>query len=66
MANLLHEIEAASRLNLQVVVLDKPVDSPAKQIEATQKHIEGEFSDPAKIEQLASQVDVITIEIRAR
>jgi phosphoribosylaminoimidazole carboxylase len=56
-------IEAASRLNLQVVILDKPVDSPAKQIEATQKHIEGEFKDPAKIEELASQVDVITIEI---
>jgi phosphoribosylaminoimidazole carboxylase len=56
-------IEAASRLNLQVVVLDKPVDSPAKQIESTQQHIEGEFKDPVKIEELASQVDVITIEI---
>ncbi|CAM0141396.1 phosphoribosylaminoimidazole carboxylase ade2 [Umbelopsis sp. WA50703] len=56
-------IEAASRLNLQVVILDKPADSPAKQIEATQKHIEGEFKDPAKIEELAKQVDVITIEI---
>ncbi|GAB5586710.1 phosphoribosylaminoimidazole carboxylase ade2 [Umbelopsis nana] len=56
-------IEAASRLNLQVVVLDKPVDSPAKQIESTQQHIEGEFKDPIKIEELASQVDVITIEI---
>ncbi|KAJ2957039.1 hypothetical protein NQZ79_g7188 [Umbelopsis isabellina] len=56
-------IEAASRLNLQVVILDKPADSPAKQIESTQKHIEGEFKDPAKIEELAKQVDVITIEI---
>ncbi|KAG2177976.1 hypothetical protein INT43_003229 [Umbelopsis isabellina] len=56
-------IEAASRLNLQVVILDKPADSPAKQIESTQKHIEGEFKDPVKIEELAKQVDVITIEI---
>ncbi|KAI7897764.1 phosphoribosylaminoimidazole carboxylase [Cokeromyces recurvatus] len=56
-------VEAASRLNLQVVILDVPTDAPAKQIESTQTHIEGAFNDPNKITQLASQVDVLTVEI---
>ncbi|KAI8076435.1 phosphoribosylaminoimidazole carboxylase [Gilbertella persicaria] len=56
-------IEAASRLNLQVTVLDDPTDAPAKQIEATQSHIHGAFNDASKIRELASQVDVLTVEI---
>ncbi|KAI7872764.1 phosphoribosylaminoimidazole carboxylase [Spinellus fusiger] len=56
-------VEAASRLNLHVVILDAPVDSPAKQIEATQSHITGAFNDAAKIRELATQVDIVTIEI---
>ncbi|KAI7890650.1 phosphoribosylaminoimidazole carboxylase [Mucor mucedo] len=56
-------IEAASRLNLSVTILDSPTDSPAKQIESTQQHIQGAFNDPAKIRELASQVDVLTVEI---
>ncbi|CEG72397.1 Putative Phosphoribosylaminoimidazole carboxylase [Rhizopus microsporus] len=56
-------IEAASRLNLQVTILDAPVDAPAKQIESTQAHIHGAFNDADKIRELASKVDVLTVEI---
>ncbi|KAG1080114.1 hypothetical protein G6F42_023463 [Rhizopus arrhizus] len=52
-------VEAASRLNLSVTILDAPVDAPAKQIESTQSHIQGAFNDAAKITELASQVDVL-------
>lgn len=56
-------VEAASRLNLSVTILDAPVDAPAKQIESTQSHIQGAFNDADKITELASQVDVLTVEI---
>lgn len=56
-------VEAASRLNLSVTILDGPEDAPAKQIENTQAHIPGAFNDPAKIRELASKVDVLTVEI---
>lgn len=56
-------VEAASRLNLSVTILDAPVDAPAKQIESTQNHIQGAFNDATKITELASQVDVLTVEI---
>lgn len=56
-------VEAASRLNLQVTILDAPSDAPAKQIESTQPHIQGAFNDAEKIRELASQVDVLTVEI---
>lgn len=56
-------VEAASRLNLQIKILDNPIDSPAKQIEATQQHIQGDFKDPEMIKALANSVDVLTIEI---
>ncbi|CDS11261.1 hypothetical protein LRAMOSA03524 [Lichtheimia ramosa] len=56
-------VEAASRLNLSVTILDSPVNSPAKQIESTQEHIHGAFKDPVKIRELASKVDVLTVEI---
>ncbi|KAI8329412.1 phosphoribosylaminoimidazole carboxylase [Chlamydoabsidia padenii] len=56
-------VEAASRLNLQVVILDSPLDAPAKQIESTQQHIAGAFNDEAKIRELANNVDVLTVEI---
>ncbi|KAL9550711.1 hypothetical protein MBANPS3_004603 [Mucor bainieri] len=56
-------VEAASRLNLSVTILDAPADAPAKQIESTQTHIQGAFNDAAKITELASQVDVLTVEI---
>ncbi|CAJ0632482.1 7405_t:CDS:2 [Entrophospora sp. SA101] len=56
-------VEAASRLNIDVIILDKPLDAPAKQLQATKSHIEGDFRDPDKIQQLAKSVDILTIEI---
>ncbi|GES86219.1 phosphoribosylaminoimidazole carboxylase [Rhizophagus clarus] len=56
-------VEAASRLNISVTILDNPVDSPAKQIQSTSTHIHGDFKDPLKIQELAQNVDVLTIEI---
>ena len=55
-------IEAASRLNVPVLVLDPGRNSPAKQISSA-AHLHGSFSDSAQIQQLASQVDVLTVEI---
>ncbi|KAG1450416.1 hypothetical protein G6F56_008356 [Rhizopus delemar] len=56
-------VEAASRLNIQVTILDAPTDAPAKQIESTQPHIQGAFNDADKIRELSSKVDVLTVEI---
>ena len=56
-------VEAASRLNLSVTILDAPTDAPAKQIESTQSHIHGAFKDASKIRELAEKVDVLTVEI---
>ncbi|CAG8803333.1 15078_t:CDS:2, partial [Gigaspora rosea] len=56
-------VEAASRLNIKVVILDTPPNAPAKQIQATQSHIHGDFKDPYKIRELAKTANVLTIEI---
>lgn len=62
-------VEAAARLNVQVRLLDVGDTAPAKQInyapgaDGKSQHIDGSFADPDKIRQLASQVDVLTIEI---
>ncbi|SPO24879.1 probable phosphoribosyl-5-aminoimidazole carboxylase [Ustilago trichophora] len=62
-------VEAAARLNVQVKLLDVGDAAPAKQInylpgpDGKSQHIDGSFADPDKIRQLASQVDVLTIEI---
>ncbi|CBQ70397.1 probable phosphoribosyl-5-aminoimidazole carboxylase [Sporisorium reilianum SRZ2] len=62
-------VEAATRLNVQVKLLDVGDTAPAKQInylpgaDGKSQHIDGSFADPEKIRQLASQVDVLTIEI---
>ncbi|KAI9139563.1 hypothetical protein BKA69DRAFT_1030329 [Paraphysoderma sedebokerense] len=53
--------EAAHRLNLSLTFLDSP-NSPAKQL-SNSSHITGHFADPAKIKELAQNVDVITFEI---
>lgn len=55
-------VEAASRLNISVLALDPAVNSSAKQISSA-AHLHGSFSDPAKIAELAKQVDVLTVEI---
>jgi len=59
--------ESASRLNIKVVILDSGEHGPAKQVLAPNtpqlSHIDGSFTDPSKIRQLAAKVDVLTVEI---
>ena len=57
---------SASLLNIPVLILDNGTSAPAKQILSPippQSHIDGAFTDPEKIKELASQVDVLTVEI---
>lgn len=58
---------SASLLNIQVVILDSGEHAPAKQILAPTashlSHIDGSFTDSEKIRELASRVDVLTVEI---
>lgn len=57
---------SASLLNVEVLILDVGDDGPAKQIYAAKSphsHIDGAFSDPSKIRELASKVDILTVEI---
>jgi phosphoribosylaminoimidazole carboxylase len=55
-------VEAASRLNINTVILDAP-NSPARQINAVSKHVDGSFSDPEAISTLAEKCDILTVEI---
>lgn len=54
--------EAASKLNIKVVTLDGAA-CPAKQINAHSDHVNGSFTDPQAIRQLAVKCDVLTVEI---
>ncbi|KAF8636004.1 hypothetical protein AX15_000165 [Amanita polypyramis BW_CC] len=58
---------SASLLNVPVVILDVGPDSPAKQViqplSPNLEHLDGSFTDPAKIKELADKVDVLTVEI---
>ncbi|TFK80568.1 Phosphoribosylaminoimidazole carboxylase [Polyporus arcularius HHB13444] len=58
---------SASLLNIDVVVLDVGDSGPAKQVVAPRApqlaHIDGSFTDPEKIRELAAKVDVLTVEI---
>lgn len=62
--------EAANRLNVKLVILDKE-NAPAKQIlgathniaDGPQKHITGSFKDADRIKELAKACDVVTAEI---
>ncbi|KAG6904281.1 hypothetical protein DXG01_011192, partial [Tephrocybe rancida] len=58
---------SASLLNVKVIFLDIGENGPAKQVIAplapSFAHIDGSFSDPEKIQELASKVDVLTVEI---
>ncbi|THG94512.1 hypothetical protein EW145_g8125, partial [Phellinidium pouzarii] len=58
---------SASLLNIDVAILDFGEHSPAKQIISSPPgslgHVDGSFSDPAKIRELASKVDILTVEI---
>lgn len=53
--------EAANPLGVKVVVLDAP-NAPAKQVHLN-THLDGSFTDPEKIRELARQVDILTVEI---
>ena len=55
--------QPASRLGVELVFLDPDVNSPAKQIASSSKHVAGKFTDEAAIRQLAERCDVMTIEI---
>jgi phosphoribosylaminoimidazole carboxylase len=54
--------EAANRLNIKVVILDKE-GAPAKKITNHSDHIAGSFKNEADIQNLAGNSDVLTIEI---
>jgi phosphoribosylaminoimidazole carboxylase len=54
--------EAANRLDIKVIILDAE-NSPAKQVHAKIEHINGSFTDPEKIRELARKVDILTVEI---
>ncbi|KAG7448010.1 phosphoribosylaminoimidazole carboxylase [Guyanagaster necrorhizus] len=57
---------SASLLNIPVVILDVGESAPAKQVIAPSgdlSHIDGSFTDPKKIRELAAKVDVLTVEI---
>lgn len=54
--------EAAAPLDIEIAILDE-ANAPAKQINSNSKHVTGSFKDPAKIRELASRSDVLTVEI---
>ncbi|KAG8733300.1 phosphoribosylaminoimidazole carboxylase ade2 [Ceratobasidium sp. 423] len=54
---------SASLLNIEVLFLDVGAQAPAKQVLASTEHIDGSFSDSPKIRELASKVDILTVEI---
>lgn len=54
--------EAANRLNIKIGFLDAE-NAPAKQINASAFHVNGSFSDPDAIRQLAEHCDIMTVEI---
>lgn len=56
-------VEAAHRLNLTTIVLDSPIDAPAKQLNAMNEHVHGSFADAKAIHELATKCDIITTEI---
>lgn len=55
-------VEAAHRLNVKTVILDKGL-SPAKQINALDSHVDGSFTEIEGITKLAEKCDVLTVEI---
>jgi phosphoribosylaminoimidazole carboxylase len=54
--------EAANPLGIKIIILDAD-NSPAKQVNAKQPHVDGSFVDPEKIRELARQVNILTVEI---
>ena len=56
-------VEAAHRLNIKTIILDAP-NSPAKQINALDEHVNGSISDAKSIMELARKCDILTVEIK--
>lgn len=56
-------VEAANRLNIKTVILEKGESGPAKQINANNEHIDGSFNNIDDIRKLADNCDILTIEI---
>lgn len=54
--------EAAHRLNVDIAVLDTE-NAPAKRINSNARHIDGSFKDAEAVRRLASECDVLTVEI---
>ena len=55
---------SAALLNIDLVILDVGDRAPAKQVfQSKAGHIDGAFTDPLKIQELASKSDVLTVEI---
>lgn len=58
---------SASLLNINIVILDVGDRAPAKQVFSSKTpalaHVDGSYSDPDKIRELAAKVDVLTVEI---
>ena len=55
-------LEAANNRNINIAILDKK-GSPAKQVNPTNLGVDGSFSDAQAIRKLASQCDILTVEI---
>src|ERR1700753_248249 len=53
----------ASLLNIDLVILDVVSDAPAKQVIGNVEYVDGSFLDTIKIRELASRVDILTVEI---
>jgi phosphoribosylaminoimidazole carboxylase len=54
--------EAAGQLGIKDVVLDAK-NSPAKQVNARNSHVDGSFMDLDKIMELSRRCDVLTVEV---
>jgi 5-(carboxyamino)imidazole ribonucleotide synthase len=52
--------QAATQLGLEVVVLERASDFPAQALDT--RWIQGDWNDPAKLVELAREVDVVTLE----
>ncbi|MGH8595254.1 MAG: 5-(carboxyamino)imidazole ribonucleotide synthase, partial [Gammaproteobacteria bacterium] len=52
--------EAAAKIGVDIVVLDPTPDCPAREFA---RQIIGPFDDPAKLAELASSTEVVTLDI---
>ncbi len=55
-------VESANRLNIRTIVLDAE-NSPAKQINGAEGHINGSFKNQRAVQELAKRCDILTPEI---